>query len=286
MIIKILNWHYPLQKSVRNILASRCAHLRFLSEDRKHLEEQLALQPLVPLRHAIDEVSKDLDGFAADLRRSGFGVAASGSARKLRESFVSAVKAVKNGPNAELPWLAIRTLGLKLNNELSDFDSAHNLAKGLFELASELGVKDEILTRARQDSRAIERNKLERALTADVQANRYSAALVIVEDLLSDYQSPEERDMLRGLKDRLQSKKRNRYIGWGIAATIALAIVANAVNDKPTYRPAPQPSPSPSPTYPPPPSPRFGQLRGSSASTRSRFSPQRRKLTLLYVSRR
>ena len=61
-------------------------------------------------------------------------------------------------------------------------------------------VSTEMLNRLRGSQRTIERNLLEEKLMERIKANRVSDALAVISNLLNDYKSPEERDLLRGVQ--------------------------------------------------------------------------------------
>ena len=62
---------------------------------------------------------------------------------------------------ADLLWLMMRSIAVKLNNELEKPESALALTTSLQDLARDLGASADITERLRDDRRAIERNQLE-----------------------------------------------------------------------------------------------------------------------------
>jgi peptidoglycan hydrolase-like protein with peptidoglycan-binding domain len=212
-----------------------------LAEDQVTLQERILMSKVDPLAVAIGELGDQLHQLASDLRRAGFGTSVSGSARQLRDAFIKAVSSSRGSAVADLPWLMLRSLAVKLNNDLEAHDSALALVKGLLELAGEISAPKDVRTRLREDKRAIERNQIEKALLEHLKEGRLSAALSAVENLLQDYKSPEERDTLQRIKSDIERRKIGQYFRWAFWPAIVFVglIIAN-MDKSPDTAPRPR----------------------------------------------
>ena len=134
-----------------------------LGEDQATLEERIQYSKINPLAMAINGLGDDLQKLAAELRASGFSKSAVGNTKTLRDTFVASVKSSKGSAIAEMPWLMLRSIVIKLNNDFHSPDSALALMRGLLDLGRELDASDDVLTRLREDNRAVERHHLEKS---------------------------------------------------------------------------------------------------------------------------
>jgi peptidoglycan hydrolase-like protein with peptidoglycan-binding domain len=234
-----------ITKACQEVFAKLPRAVQQLSEDQAVLEERIVSSKVNPLAIAIGELGDDLHKLVSDLRRDGFGRESVGSAKALRDAFVTSVKSSKGSTVADLPWLMLRSITVKLNNELAAPDSALALVTGLLDLARELDVSEDVFARLREDKRAIERNQLEGELLGHLKEGRLGAASSVIENLLQDYKSPDERNTLQKLKSDLKRKKIGQYFRWGFWPAVVLVgiILANIDRSPPT---APRPFSNPS----------------------------------------
>jgi hypothetical protein len=161
-----------ITKACREVFAKLPRAVQQLNEDQATLEERIVYSKVNPLAIVIGEFGDDLHKLVSDLRRGGFGRGSTGSAKALRDAFVTAVKSAKGSTVADLPWLMLRSITVKLNNELEAPDSALALVTGLLDLARELEVSEDVFSRVREDKRAIERNQLEAELVGHLKEGR------------------------------------------------------------------------------------------------------------------
>jgi hypothetical protein len=203
-----------------------------LSEDENKLKDTIETSRIAPLAAVVSKLDDDLPSLAAELQKTGFGSSCAGVTKSLRDVFIAVVKDSRGSAAEDIPWLMMRSIVLKLNNELKNPNSALTLMGGLTELSKELGASDEVRTRLNEDNRAIERNQLETALVGHLKANHSTKALAAIENLLRDYQSPEERETLQKLKGQLEQKRTGQYLGWGFWAAVVLGgiVLANTGN--------------------------------------------------------
>jgi peptidoglycan hydrolase-like protein with peptidoglycan-binding domain len=239
-----------------------------LAEDHDGLKQRIATQPVEPLAEALREIERDLASIALDLRRGGFGSAAVGQAKHLRDVFVTAVRSSSDSKVNQLPWVLLRSLAVKLNNEADASDGALALIRGLFTLARDYPVSDETLAMLRVDERAAERNKLEKELIDHINAQRFGPAVKIADDLLRDCKNADERATLEKVRSDIRGHQRRKYGRWAFwaAAAVVAIFIANA-DRKPSvstsrpnteYRP-----PGPEPRTPPPPSRDYSERKPS-----------------------
>lgn len=227
-----------------------------LAEDRDALKQRVATQPVEPLAEALLEIEKDLASIAADLRRGGFGSVAIGQARHLRNVFLAAVRSSKSSQADQLPWILVRSLAVKLNNDADAPESALALTRGLLAFAREHSVSDELQAMLREDERAVERNKLEKELTAHISTKRLGPAVTVIDNLLGDCKSAEERATLETLKSDIRANRHRTYLRWAFWAAAAVVVIFIANADRKPSVPTPSPTtehtrPNPEPRAPP-----------------------------------
>ena len=132
-----------ITKSCQAVFAGLPRAVQRLGEDQTTLEERVQYSKINPLAIAIGELGDDLHKLADELRTGGFSQSAVGSAKSLRDAFVASVKASKNSAIAEMPWLMLRSIVIKLNNDLDAPDSALAMMQGLLDLNRELDASEE-----------------------------------------------------------------------------------------------------------------------------------------------
>lgn len=241
-----------IMKCCQGVFARLPRAAQQLSEDRVTLEERVLYSKVNPLAVAIVELGDDLQKFSDDIRIGGFSQSVVGSAKSIRDAFVASVKSSKGSAIAEMPWLMLRSIAVKLNNDLDAPDSALALIKGLLDLGRELDASEEVLRRLREDKRAVERHHLENGLVEQMKNGDFRNALSAIENLLQDYKSPDERDALQKLKSDIERKKRGRYLRWGFWIAVALGVITIANMNQNTSGPARFPAPSePNPHFVP-----------------------------------
>jgi peptidoglycan hydrolase-like protein with peptidoglycan-binding domain len=237
-----------ITRSCKQTFSKLARALDQLAEDETSLNERILYSGIEPLAKAIDQLGADLTKFAGELRKGAFGSSAIGNAKEIRAKFIDAVKATSGKESAEAPWLILRSLAIKLNNELEDTDAALALTSGVLDLTNELKPPEEVISRARDDKRALRRNQLEKELLQCLEQSRLQRAIEIIGNLLQDFKSPEERDTLTNLQGKVQRKIWGRYLRWGFWPAVALCgLVISNLNDK-SYSTRSYPSPSSS-TY-------------------------------------
>lgn len=203
-----------------------------LAEDRDALKQRAATHTVEPLAEALLEIEKDLVSITADLRRGGFGPVAVGQAKRLRDVFLTAVRSSKAPQANQLPWIIVRSLAVKLNNDADAPDSALVLIRGLLAFAREHSVSDETQAMLREDERAAERHKLEKELITHINAKRLGAAVPIIDNLLRDHKSPEERATLEKLKSDIRSNRHRSYLRWAFWGAVAVVVIFAANADR------------------------------------------------------
>ncbi|HEY8007650.1 MAG TPA: peptidoglycan-binding domain-containing protein [Methylocella sp.] len=225
-----------------------------LKEDFSLLEERAAAAGVEPLKKWIDDLGGDLVILADDLQAHGFGDRSIRETKELFDLFLRAIDATQSTKASDLPWILARGLAIRLNNEGKAPRAALALTTGLLQRTEASSVSTEMLNQLRGDQRTIERNLLEEKLMEHIKANRVSDALAVISNLLNDYKSPEERDLLRGVEAGLQKKRTAQITRWVVFGVIGAIILIANLGDKSSPPPstyAQRPVPS-SPSYQPP----------------------------------
>lgn len=220
-----------ITKCCQVVFAGLPRAMQQLGEDQATLDERIQYSKVNPLAVAIGQLGDDLHKLTDDLRIGGFGPSAVGSAKSLRDAFITSTKSSKGTAIAEMPWLMLRPIALKLNNDLDDPNSAVALMKGLLDLGRELGASEDVLMRLREDRRAAEHHQLGNDLFEYMKKGELRNALSTIETLLQDCKSPDERDTLQKLKVDIERKRRGPYLRWGFWIAVALAVIVIANMD-------------------------------------------------------
>ena len=220
-----------ITKCCQSVFARLPRTVQQLGDDQATIEERILYSKVNPLAVAMGEIGDALPKLSDDLRIGGFSQSAIGSAKSLRDAFVISAKASKDSAIAETPWLIVRSFAVKLNNDLGAHDSAFALMKGLLDLGQDLDASEDVLTRLREDKRAAERNYLDKVLLEQMKKSEWRNALSTIDNLLQDYKSPEERDILQKLKLDVEGKRRGKYFRWGFGIAV-LAIIVWASTDQ------------------------------------------------------
>ncbi len=221
------------------VAAMTAADLKTLNENITHAE---ALKALHPLEVAADGAIEKLSDAAKQIRAGGFAAGKHGVIGSLFAAFDGVREKVGMLPDANTPWLLVRSVALALHNDLKASDEARILIEAIIGTAPDQarGMLDEDLRTLRsvtlQDSfnRALERN--------DWRAARNMVAAMIEAD-------PEQAGELLKVQSSLDGKLSSRNwkrIGWGIAAGFVFLIVINDNASKPTPSAAPAYSYDPS----------------------------------------
>jgi hypothetical protein len=214
-----------------------------LAGDESTLKDRISAAKIEPLATELKKLNNQLDTLAVDLRL-GFSNSSSGLLKSLRNTFIAVTRDSKGSVAEDLPWHMLRSIAVKLNNECKDPTAALALVEGLLQLSRELGVSEQIMEHLTEDKRAVKRNQLENDLVSHLKANRYREALSAIENLLTDYKSPEERDTLRNLKSQVEGKRTVQHLrrGFWAAVTVGVGVYIVANMDQ-SPRPASQASP-------------------------------------------
>jgi peptidoglycan hydrolase-like protein with peptidoglycan-binding domain len=235
-----------------------------ISEDLKSLEERVAGSAAEPLVKFISDLDQRLKALAGALIAEGFATNSRGLAGELFVSFSTAVSKTKPTTAAELPWVLLRNLAVKLNNEANEPAAALVLVDGMLLLAATETPVEEVLQTLRTDRIAAERQVLQTALVEHVKSNRHSDALAAIRKLIATASASDElrflQDLRRTIEKKIENRRNSSYVRWVVFAFIGLIIAISALsNNKPAYlppRPIPQPiysSPEPPPQHPQPP---------------------------------
>jgi hypothetical protein len=189
-----------------------------LREDLALLEMWSAEASAVPLQKWIEELYGNDFILVNDLEHHGFGEGSVREAKELWNHFAVAAKKTQHTKAADRPWLmvrcpalAINSLALPTNNEENSPQAAKALLDGMLRLARSIPPPEKILDMIHQDVRSIERNIREKKLAKDIEANRVSAALAKIDELLKSQPSPDERETLNALRHKLEGL---RGIEW------------------------------------------------------------------------
>ena len=237
-----------------------------IAEDIKALDERVAAQGADGLARLVTGFADDLRWISASLREYGFGRGASGLAGELYAAFIDAVNKTKGTTASDLPWLLLRSLAIKLNNDGSEPQAAFAIVEGLIDYARMVRPSAEVLTSLDADHAAAKKMALEQRLVQQLQAKSTNEALETLRQLLPLADQGDQRQILNNLKTRLETKKSGsiaRLVFFGVVGAIVLIAAISPKSgtnshypttyQAPTYSspvPTPFDFPSPSVTAP------------------------------------
>jgi peptidoglycan hydrolase-like protein with peptidoglycan-binding domain len=209
-----------------------------MAEELAILEGNLTFALVKPLVDYIEEITPKLAQLDADLRNGGFDGRARGTAKHLFDLFLKAVENTQGTPHVDMPWAGLRDLAITLNNDLDSPQGALVLLRGMLARANNSAPSAEWRERLASDERAAERHFAQIQLGEHVKAGDIEKGLAVVEDLLRDFKSPEERDVLLQVRANLERKKTSRLVRrllWGAVGVGAIIFVV--ADEKPSYSP-------------------------------------------------
>ena len=233
---------FPELESVAEVLKNDVAQLGTLDEQQRQTEF------LAPLAEACEAAKKDRK-LNNSLARRGFAANRRGGVlSRLVKSFEHAVS---NMTDTSYAFFLVRDLALYINNDLDDPETAFRLVDGLM---SHNGAvpSDKVCEKMEEDRAIIHRNWKMREL--DENAGNLSAMSQTVDEMLEYARGPDRIEILQ-LKEKIDSKRRQKWIKRGIYAAIAavigffvLAGEFNRPSSRSNYQPTTNRTTSSSPT--------------------------------------
>jgi hypothetical protein len=221
-----------------------------LSKDIEKLEELVAEarthQRLKPLSDFFERLDGNLEYLAWDLVKSGFGASAIGQAKALYDAFDTCVSATAATDDADMPWMLLRHIGLKLNNEVDDSRAALALVEGIQRHPAQ--PSGEVANKLAEDRRTIRGNVLFGDLTGAMKGGDTPKALILIDQIIANGANGEQVVQLQKLKAQLLSRKRAAWIKAFVSLAIIggiVAAVAFSGDSGGTYVPSNSYTPSP-----------------------------------------
>ncbi len=196
-----------------------------IAEDIKALNERVATQGADDLARLVMEVGNDLRRISVSLRESGFSRGSSGLAGNLYSAFIDAVRKTRGTVASDLPWILLRSLAIKLNNEGGSPQSALLIVEGLIDSARSVRPSTEMLDSINADRAVAERIALEQTLVRQLDSKSTNDALETVRQLLRLTDRGDQRQVLSNLKSKLETKKAGsiaRLAFFGVVGVIVL----------------------------------------------------------------
>jgi hypothetical protein len=221
-----------------------------LAEDATKLVElrndQLADEVLTPLLQACEEANKTHRTIETELLRNGFGPGSTGSTKALFGKFAAAVRSSAKLPFSDAPWRLVRGVAISLNNDSSAPRAADKLIQGLLDFAERNPPTAEMVGILREDQRIVRKNQAENDLGRSIQAQKWSEADKLAEQLLTLETDAENLKAVRSVRDNIAAKRkaavRTRWF-WAAAAAGLIIWIAVSSNDNKSRTTSYQPSP-------------------------------------------
>ena len=236
---------FPELESVAEVLKQDVAQLESLDEEQKqhkHIE---------PLILACEAAKKQMPKVKRSLSKSGFSQASTGP---VSDIFMTFKGALSKTTDKSVAFILVRDLALYINNDCNDPETAFTLVNGLIEYSSARPSK-RLLGKLEEERAVLHRNWKMNELEKN--SGNLTAMSQTVDDLLK-YARGSEQAELQQLKAKLDKKRLDKKVKWGIYASIAAVIGFFVIADemerpsnRSTYQPSatrvatPTPAPAP-----------------------------------------
>lgn len=194
-------------------------------------------QAAAPLITVLEEAQKDFNTTALRLTDQAFDSTSTGLMGRLYSGFALAATALAGTEHEDTPWRIIRQLGVDLNNHADAPQEAKTLVEGLFAFQG-APMPDSIRTSLMADLRKLQELNLNSRLLAALKTKRPAKEILPIINALEPLTDDEgELATLKQLKSKVIAdgeSRRNKYIGWGVFAVIAIIYVAAHSGDQTT----------------------------------------------------
>ncbi|MBR1220904.1 hypothetical protein JQ557_23080 [Bradyrhizobium sp. U87765 SZCCT0131] len=183
------------------------------------------LQPLIA---ACREAGSRSDSFEVALLSHGFGPAAIGPAQTLYAAFVAAVSTAAGSADPDAPWQMVRGLALDLHHR-SLARAATTVFDGMLVVAGRMPPSQRMLEELTADRRALRQHAVYPLLQQATRTERWADALNHIDELLYLETNADEIARLRGWRDEIAQKRRQRTImRWSAAIGGAVVVLLAA----------------------------------------------------------
>lgn len=201
-----------------------------ISEDLTTLEDLVAQQGaaevLAPLLAVIQEARENPTRLPGSLRQ--LGPTGTGLGGRLYASFEESVAASQSTDYQAMPWLALRSLAIDLNNE-------HDLPRVSLALLEMLLAKraakppDTLAAKLAEDRQTVRENLLAADLASSLKAGDLNRALGLSQSLASEASDRAARAQMATTRDAIQrqiNSRRLKWFGWGAFGLFILWAIA------------------------------------------------------------
>lgn len=176
---------------------------------------------LQPLAEAVGYADENLHGLTLDIGRGHFREDGLGLAGELYDKFEVARINAQNLQNPELPWLMLRSVAIKLNNEASAPHAAEEILRHLVVTAP-----PSLQPRLEGDLASVIVGALNQDLTNAFETEDWSRAQELLSRLIDA--DPSDRDRYHELRSKIAMRQVGRNLkrtGWAAAAAVIIIIL-------------------------------------------------------------
>jgi hypothetical protein len=226
-----------------------------VDDDIRELDEILVMSSAKPLMLIVNRLSDDPKGLVRDLRVSKFGSSSKGIAADLYNTFQQTVQKLSDTVHFDLPWMMLRDLSIKLNNDHHDPTSGVTILE--FVTAHPLfdKVSSDHRSQLKADEKTCRQNAYEQKLAIAFQNKDTPAVAEAAQQLAFITDDPEKKSQYTKLSGALQKKVKKSIWPFVVTAIFVLMVAVGVMDKKPnrTYSPPVPTIPKPSTRQTPPP---------------------------------
>jgi hypothetical protein len=181
-----------------------------IDEDVKTLDEQVRIRPLKDFVNGLND--NQLNDLAGDLATVGFGPKEGSISGRLFDLYLNAIQIKAGSTNIDVPYLVIRDLAIKINNQLEEPFASRALLEGILSQDEHSSPSAAVIEKLREDRAAVERNIIGRELDIALKSKQNSAAIALIARLIPLTIDVNDRFNLQKLKEKLEGD-RNAFYG-------------------------------------------------------------------------
>ncbi len=212
-----------------------------LDRDIQTLDEMVLHSGAAPLFEIISTIDENQKQLSDELKVSKFGSSDRGISGRLYSTFQNTIERFLETAHFDLPWLMLRDLTLKLNNDFDDPASSLSIIEFTTKHPLFERVSDTLRSKIAEDEAAVRINVLESNFLKQISAENFVAAEEVARKLVLVVEDSEKKQqysqLLEGLVNR--NKPKRKVWPYVVGAFVALMFVSELMDQKqkPTYRP-------------------------------------------------
>ena len=180
-----------------------------IDEDVRTLDEQVRIRPLIEFVNGLND--NQLNDLAGELATIGFGPKERSISGRLFDLYLNAIQIKAGSTNIDVPYLVIRDLAIKINNQLEEPFASRALLEGILSRDVHSSPSAAVIEKLREDRAAAERNIIGRELDTALKSKQHNTAIALIARLIPLTLDDNDRINLRKLKEKLDGDQNAFY---------------------------------------------------------------------------